>query len=77
MRRSPPRRFGRSYQRPQDRRPRRSPGKEKPPAQPVIIPKGPKIISTKKERKEEDKKEKEEGEKKEVTEESKEGKTDQ
>lgn len=71
-RRSPPRRFVRSFQRPLERRPRHSPEKEKPAAQPVIVPTGPKIISTKKEKKEEEKKE--ETEKKETEEEKKEGK---
>ena len=45
--------------------------KERPPVQELIIPRGPKIISTKK--KEEEKKQEEESEKKE--EEAKEGKT--
>ena len=73
-RRSPPRRFGRSLQRPQDRRPRRSPPKEKPPVQPLIVPTGRKIISTKKEKNDEEKKEQaEDGEEKEGTEETKEG----
>ena len=71
-RRSPPRRPAGPFQLPQHRRERMPPPvKEKPPVQELIIPRGPKIISTKK--KEEEKKQEEETEKKE--EEAKEGKT--
>ena len=71
-RRSPPRRPAGPFQLPQHRRARLPPPvKEKPPIQELIIPRGPKIISTKK--KEDEKKQEEETEKKE--EEAKEGKT--